>query len=38
MKRYYFDINKGHPYRDEIGEDLPDDEAAWRAAKTDPRY
>ena len=32
MARYYFDIDNGHPHRDEVGEDLPDDQAAWRAA------
>ncbi|WP_458194122.1 DUF6894 family protein [Bradyrhizobium sp. UFLA05-153] len=32
MPRYYFDIHNGHPYRDELGEDLPNDEAAWRTA------
>ncbi|WP_409363528.1 DUF6894 family protein [Bradyrhizobium liaoningense] len=32
MSRYYFDIENGHPYRDDVGEDLPDDEAAWRTA------
>jgi hypothetical protein len=33
MARYYFDINNGHPYRDEVGEDLANDAAAWMAAK-----
>jgi hypothetical protein len=32
MPRYYFDIENGDPYRDEIGEDLSDDQAAWRSA------
>ena len=32
MPRYYFDIENGQPYRDEIGEDLADDRAAWRTA------
>lgn len=33
MPRYYFDIQNGEPYRDDVGEDLPDDDAAWRSAK-----
>ncbi|WP_408918042.1 DUF6894 family protein [Bradyrhizobium arachidis] len=32
MSRYYFDIENGYPYRDNVGEDLPDDRAAWRTA------
>ncbi len=32
MPRYYFDIQNGSPYRDEVGEDLLDDQAAWLAA------
>jgi hypothetical protein len=32
MARYFFHIEGEKPHRDEIGEDLPDDEAAWRAA------
>ncbi|MDA9426012.1 hypothetical protein XH97_28365 [Bradyrhizobium sp. CCBAU 53380] len=32
MPRYYFDIENGEPYRDEVGEDLTDDQAAWRTA------
>ncbi|MEH2488588.1 hypothetical protein V1280_004527 [Bradyrhizobium sp. AZCC 2230] len=32
MPRYYFDIESGQPYRDEIGEYLLDDQAAWRTA------
>lgn len=32
MPRYYFDIENGRPHRDEVGEDLPDDAAAWRSA------
>jgi hypothetical protein len=32
MARYFFHIEGEKPHRDEIGEDLPDDEAAWKAA------
>lgn len=32
MKRYFFHIEGESPYRDEIGEELRDDEAAWREA------
>gem|GEM_PF-3342366 len=32
MARYYFDIKSGEPYRDEVGEDLPDERAAWHIA------
>ncbi|WP_433960667.1 DUF6894 family protein [Bradyrhizobium guangdongense] len=32
MSRYYFDIQNGHPYRDEVGQDLQDDHEAWRQA------
>jgi DNA-binding IclR family transcriptional regulator len=32
MARYFFHIEGEKPHRDEIGEDLPDDEGAWRAA------
>lgn len=32
MPRYYFDIESGDSYRDEVGEDLPDERAAWHVA------
>jgi hypothetical protein len=32
MARYFFHIDGEHPHRDEVGEDLPDDRAAWLAA------
>ncbi len=32
MPRYFFDIENGRPHRDEEGEELQDDQAAWRAA------
>ena len=30
--RYFFRISDGHPYHDEIGEELRDDRHAWRTA------
>ncbi|OPY98818.1 hypothetical protein A5906_30045 [Bradyrhizobium sacchari] len=32
MPRYYFNIHNGHPFEDRVGEDLPDEEAAWKNA------
>jgi hypothetical protein len=32
MARYYFDIESGTSHRDEVGETLKDDRAAWREA------
>jgi hypothetical protein len=32
MPRYSFDIDGTNPALDEIGEELPDDEAAWKQA------
>ena len=32
MSRYYFHISNGHPFDDHGGEELPNDEAAWRQA------
>ena len=32
MPHYVFDISNGHPFHDEHGEELFDDEAAWRCA------
>jgi hypothetical protein len=32
MARYFFHIDGQRPHRDELGEDLPHDEAAWQAA------
>lgn len=32
MARYFFHIDGQRPHRDELGEDLADDAAAWRAA------
>jgi hypothetical protein len=32
MARYFFHIDGGSPHRDEVGEELPDDAAAWRTA------
>jgi hypothetical protein len=32
MARYFFNVNYGHPHLDTDGEELPDDEAAWREA------
>jgi hypothetical protein len=32
MQRYFFDVHGTNPALDEVGEDLPDDEAAWKQA------
>jgi hypothetical protein len=32
MPHYIFDISNGHPFQDEHGEELFDDDAAWRNA------
>lgn len=32
MPRYYFNIDGDHPFRDELGEELADDAAAWAEA------
>jgi hypothetical protein len=32
MTRYFFKISNGHPFEDDKGQDLPDDETAWREA------
>ncbi|MBU6461254.1 MAG: tRNA 5-methylaminomethyl-2-thiouridine synthase [Bradyrhizobium sp.] len=32
MTRYFFHIDGQNPYCDDLGEDLPDDQAAWWAA------
>ena len=32
MPRYFFDFENGQPHRDEVGEALSDDRAAWREA------
>ncbi|MBI5264763.1 MAG: tRNA 5-methylaminomethyl-2-thiouridine synthase [Bradyrhizobium sp.] len=32
MPRYFFHIDGSQPYRDEDGEELIDDDAAWRLA------
>jgi hypothetical protein len=32
MARYFFHIDGQNPYRDDVGEELPDDSAAWRTA------
>ena len=32
MPRYFFDVHQLPPGRDDIGEDLPSDEAAWHEA------
>jgi hypothetical protein len=32
MPRYFFNVHNVSPSTDQIGEELPDDEAAWRAA------
>ena len=32
MPHYVFDISNGHPFHDEHGEELFDDNAAWRSA------
>ena len=34
MPRYYFNIRNVRPVVDEIGEELPNDKAAWREATT----
>ena len=33
MPRYFFHINNGNPYRDDVGEELRDVGEAWLAAK-----
>ena len=33
MTRYFFQITNGAPHRDDVGEELEDDVAAWREAK-----
>jgi uncharacterized protein DUF6894 len=32
MPQYFFNITNGHPFKDPLGEDLPDDNAAWEQA------
>ena len=32
MSGYYFNIQNGHSYCDDVGEELPDDRAAWASA------
>ncbi|WP_409411417.1 DUF6894 family protein [Bradyrhizobium manausense] len=32
MRRYFFYVHNVAPCKDEQGEELPDDEAAWREA------
>lgn len=32
MTRYFFHIDGKRPHRDDLGEEHPDDAAAWRAA------
>ena len=32
MPRYFFNVHDVEPSTDEAGEDLPDDEAAWKEA------
>ena len=32
MPRYFFDFRNGYPHRDETGEELADDQAAWHEA------
>jgi hypothetical protein len=32
MPRYFFHVHGVRPCRDEVGEELPDDEAAWAEA------
>ncbi len=32
MPKYFFHIDCDRPYRDDVGEELPDDRAAWRSA------
>ena len=32
MPRYFFHVHSATPSHDEVGEDLPDDETAWRSA------
>jgi uncharacterized protein DUF6894 len=32
MPQYFFNITNGHPFKDPLGEDLPDDDAAWEQA------
>jgi hypothetical protein len=32
VPKYFFNITNGHPFRDAVGEDLPDDSAAWEQA------
>ncbi|MGY4325929.1 signal recognition particle GTPase [Bradyrhizobium sp. LB7.2] len=34
MPRYFFHVHNVAPSKDEQGEELPDDEAAWREATT----
>ena len=34
MPRYFFDVHDSSPRMDEVGEELPNDEAAWREATT----
>ncbi|WP_430648652.1 DUF6894 family protein [Bradyrhizobium manausense] len=38
MPRYYFNIHNGHPFEDLVGEDLPDEAAAWKNAPAQPRH
>jgi hypothetical protein len=32
MPRYFFDVHGTIPAEDEVGQELPDDEAAWKQA------
>lgn len=32
MPRYFFNVHNGDPSIDDMGEELPDDEMAWRTA------
>ena len=32
MPRYFFDVHEINPAQDEVGEESPDDEAAWEQA------
>jgi hypothetical protein len=34
VPKYFFDLHNNFPSFDEIGQDLPNDEAAWREATT----
>ena len=32
MRKYFFDVQGTNPALDEVGEELPDDEAVWKQA------